>query len=223
MSDSDQLTGSAELHELRGSLSGVAVPEPPPLNAIMARGRARRRHRRYSAAGLFAVGAGTAAALVVGLTGAPAPGPTLGTIRTAAYTIVGNPDGTATLTIDPNEVFDPARLQSDLAQYGIPAMVAVGSFCSSDPAPAGLSQVVSYHPAGEDTSTPQPSEQATVTIDPTAMPAGTELSFGEFELSTGGELASFALIDKGAYTCSSTAPTSSPTLGGLLIGGSQAS
>jgi len=38
MSDSDQLTGSAELHELRGSLSGVAVPKPPPLDAIMARG-----------------------------------------------------------------------------------------------------------------------------------------------------------------------------------------
>jgi hypothetical protein len=170
------------------------------------------------------VGDGTAAALAVGLTGAPAPGPTLGTIRTAAYTIVGNPDGTATLTIDPNEVFDPARLQSDLAQYGIPATVTVGSFCTSDPAPAGLSQVVSYHPAGEATSTPQPSEQATITIDPTAMPAGTELSFGEFELSRGGELASFALIDKGSYTCSSTAPTSSPTHGGLLrIGDSEAS
>ena len=171
MSDNDQLNNSAELHRLSGSLSGVTVPKPPPLDAIMARGRTRRRHRRYSVAGLFLAGAGIAAALLVGPTtapaapgapGAPAPSRTLGAIHTAAYTIVLNSDGTATLTIDPNEIFDPEKLQSDLDQYGIPARVTVGSFCTSDPAPAGLSQVVSY----------ESGQKATITIDPTAMPVG---------------------------------------------------
>lgn len=219
MSDGDRLTNSAELHRLNSSLSGVTVPEPPPLDAIMARGQARRRHRRFSVVGLFLAGAGIAAALVLGPTaapgapGAPAVAHTLGAIRTAAYTIVLNSDGTATLTIDPNEAFDPTKLQSDLDRYGIPARVTVGSFCSSDPAPAGLSQVVSYHPGGE-------AEPATITIDPTAMPAGTELSFGEFELRMRVEMATYALIDKGSYTCSNDPPTSSPDQGGLYsLGG----
>jgi hypothetical protein len=213
MSDTDQLTKSPELQQLSGSLSGVPVSEPPSLDAIIARGRARRWHRRYRVAGLLLVGAGIAGALVVGPirvpaggpTAAPATGTTLGAIRTAAYTILLNSDGTATLTIDPNELFDPAKLQSDLDRFGIPARVTVGSFCTSDPAPAGLSQVVSY----------QSNEQGTITIDPTAMPSGTELSFGEFELRMGVEMATYTLIDKGSYTCSKNPPTSSPIQGGL--------
>jgi hypothetical protein len=218
MSDNDQLTNSAEVDRLSGSLSGVTVPKPPSLDAIMSRGRARRRHRRFSVAGLFLAGAGIAAALLVGPTNAPgaplapAASRTLGAIHTAAYTIVLNGDGTATLTIDPNEMFDPERLQSDLDQYGIPAKVTVGSFCTSDPAPAGLSQVVSYKS--------QPNQEATITIDPTSMPSGAELSFGEFKLRMGVQMVSFALIDKGSYTCSDSVPTdspnSSPTHGGLI-------
>lgn len=218
MSDCDQLTDSAELHRLRSSLSAVSVPKPPPVEVIIARGRARRLHRRYRVAGLFLATAGIAAALVVGPLGAaPAAGPTaapvagrsLGAIRTAAYSIVPNSDGTASLTIDPNEIFDPEELENDLAQYGIPSKVTVGRFCTSDPAPAGLSQVVSYQP-----------REATITIDPTTMPAGTELSFGGFELRMNVELATYTLIDKDSYNCSDTPPTSSSDRSGLhSIGG----
>ena len=66
-----------------------------------------------------------------------------GTIQTAAFTLVSNANGTATLTINPQVLLEPGTLQRDLAQDGIPAMVTVGSFCSSDPAPAGFLQVVS--------------------------------------------------------------------------------
>jgi hypothetical protein len=45
-----------------------------------------------------------------------------------------------------------------------------------------------------------------VTIDPRAMPAGTELSFGNFQLANGGRTF-IAVIDPGSYTCTSTAPT----------------
>ncbi len=231
MPGNDQLTDSAELRELRDSLSGVAMPEQPRLGAITARGRARRRHRLAGVAGLSVVSAAAGTALVLGLTGVLAPAQTPGMIRTAAFTLASNANGTATLTINPKELLDPVALQSDLAQYGIPAKVTSGSFCSSDPTPAGFSQVVSSYPAGASTATPQNGVQPTITIDPAAMPAGTELSIGNFQLSSGEysgqRQADFVLIDTGSYTCSSTPPDPNglpdgygPSDGiGLLYGG----
>jgi hypothetical protein len=52
------------------------------------------------------------------------------------------------------------------------------------------------------------------------MPAGTELSFGEFELRMGVEMATYGLIEEDSYTCSKNPPTSSPAQGGLYrLGG----
>ena len=168
-------------------------------------GRARR-HRLSAVAGLSVAAAAAGTALVLGLTGVLGPARTSGTIRTASFTLVSNPNGTATLTISPKELLDPAALQGDLVHYGIPAKVTTGSFCSSDPAPTGFSQVVSSHPAGPDTATPKPVVRPTITIDPAAMPAGTELSVGDFQLSSGEQQADFVLIDTSSYTCSSTPP-----------------
>jgi hypothetical protein len=231
MSGNDQMTDGAELRELRDSLSGVAMPERPRLEAITARGRVRRRHRLSAVAGLSVAGAAAGTALALGLTGVLGPARTPGTIRTAAFTLVSNSNGTATLTINPMELLDPAALQSDLAQDGIPAKVTAGSLCSSDPAPAGFSQVVSSHPAGPFTATPQNGVHPTITINPAAMPAGTELSIGNFQLSSGEhagqQQADFVLIDTSSYTCSSTPPDPNglpagygPSDGiGLLYGG----
>ncbi len=201
----DEMSDNEVLRAASGSLSAIPIANPPDVEAIMARGRARRRHRLSAVAGL-SVAAAVATALVLGLTGVLGPARTSGTIRTASFTLVSNPNGTAALTISPKELLDPAALQSDLAQYGIPAKVTTGSFCSSDPAPAGFSQVVSSRPAGPDTATPQPVVQPTITIDPAAMPAGTELSVGDFQLSSGEQQAGFVLIDTTSYTCSSTPP-----------------
>ena len=171
----------------------------------MARGRARRRHRLSAVAGA-SVAAAAGTALALGLTGVLGPARTPGTIRTVSFTLVSNSDGTATLTINPKELLDPAALQNDLAHYGIPAKVTSGSFCSSDPAPAGFSQVVPGQPAGSGTGTPQPVVQPTITIDPSAMPAGAELSIGYFQLSSGEQQANVVLIDTSSYTCTSTPP-----------------
>ena len=147
--------------------------------------------------------------LGLGLTGAfgPAPAPArgLGTIRTAAFTLVEHANGTATLTIKPGSILDPDTLQNDLRQYGIPAIVTTGSFCSSDPTPPGFSQVV--------TGQKQP---RTITINPAAMPPGTELSFGNFRVAAGPETA-IQLIDTNSHTCTSTAPTAPPP-GGVMVG-----
>jgi hypothetical protein len=227
MSDTDQITDSAELRELRDSLSDVAMPERPRLEAIAARGRAHRRHRRSRAAGLSVVGVVAAAALGFAVTGAHAPAPghgtirTLapGTIRTASFKIVKNSAGTATLILNPNELLDPATLQSDLAKYGIPAKVTSGSFCSSDPAPAGFSQVVSLPPR----ETPVPTQsgaQPTVTFNPAAIPTGTELSFGYFQLTGGEGQVSLALVDTSSYSCTSTPPgPGGPPNGAQLVYG----
>jgi hypothetical protein len=224
----DEMSDNEVLRAASDSLSRIPMANPPDVEAIMARGRARRRRRLSAVAGL-SVAAAAGTALALGLTGvlSPAPARSTATIRTAAFTLVSHSNGTATLTISPKELLDPAALQSDLAQYGIPAKVTTGSFCSSNPAPAGFSQVVSSYPAGPYTATPQPVAQPTITIDPAAMPAGTELSIGNFQLSSGEQQADFVLIDTSSYTCSSTPPDPNglpdgygPSDGiGLLYGG----
>ena len=77
MNDNDELNDSAVLSAVRDSISGLPMPTAPRLEAITARGRARRRRRL---GGLSIAGAGACAALVVGLAGGwgpagPAPAP----------------------------------------------------------------------------------------------------------------------------------------------------
>ena len=206
----DEMSDTEVLRAASDSLSGIPVASPPDVAAIMARGRARRTRRLSAVAGVSVAGAAAGTALALGLTGVLGPARTPGTIRTAAFTLASSANGTATLTINPKELLDPAALQSDLAQYGIPAKVTSGSMCSSDPAPAGFSQVVSFQPAGPGTVTPQSGVQPTITIDPSAMPAGTELSIGDFQLSSGQysgqQQADLVLINTSSNTCSSTPP-----------------
>jgi len=152
------------------------------------------------------VGAVAAAAVAVGLTGVRGRASLPVTIKTASFTLHKNANGTATLTINPKELLEPDALQSDLAQYGIPAKVTVGSFCHSNPAPAGFSQVWSDQPAGQ-TATSQPVAKPTVTIDPSAMPSGTELSIGDFQLANGEQQANAVLMNTSSYTCTSTPPS----------------
>jgi hypothetical protein len=202
----DEMSDTEVLRAASDSLSGIPMASPPDVETIMARGHVRRTRRLSAVAGLSVAGAAAGTALALGLTGVLGPARTPGTIRTASFTLVSNSNGTATLTINPKELLDPAALQSGLAQDGIPAKVTSGSFCSSDPAPAGFSQVVSSYPAGPGTATPQSGVQPTITIDPSAMPAGAELSFGYFQLPSGEQQADFVLIDTNSYTCTSTPP-----------------
>jgi hypothetical protein len=179
--------------------------------------RPGRGHRRLAAG----ITAGTAAAAVVaslGLSGAFGSAPASGgdTIQTTAFTLVKHANGTATLTINPKVLLEPGTLQSDLRQDGIPAIVTTGSLCYSEPKPPGFSQVVNA------------SMPYTVTINPAAMPAGTELSFGNFRTGNGnfrtgtGEQTIAILINAGSYTCASTPPRGILPGGGLAIGENRA-
>jgi hypothetical protein len=204
----DELSDHEVLRAASESLSAIPMASPPDVEAIIARGRAVRARRRIPGAvsGLAVV---TAAAVVLGLGlsgvfgSAPVRG--TGTIRTAAFTLAEHANGTATLTINSNVLLDPRVLQRDLRQDGIPALVTSGSFCSSHPALAGFSQVVPSPPLG-------PGKHhlrgpLSITINPAAMPAGTELSFGIFQLGPDEQQVDAELINTSSYSCTSTPPS----------------
>jgi len=176
------------------------------------------RHRRRLAAGITAVAA--AGAVVLGLAVSGALGPSAagatGTIRTAAFVLTRNANGTVTLTLTKGQVVhEPAALQQALAHDGIPALIKIGADCSSNPAPPLPSSigVVSIHlPDGTPMPIPttgQPAPpipaNAVIVLDPSAMPTGTEMFVGyrtglpqAFPI----RLRVFHLIYTDSYTCS---------------------
>jgi hypothetical protein len=196
------------LIQARDSLSAGPIAQPPPVEAILARSRGQRHRRRL--AGLSVAGTAGVTALALGLAGVfgghnPAPAGT--TIRTAAFTLAKHANGTATLTLTQDQVFNPGALQQALQQDGIPALVETGSYCSSNPAAPGAAWAATLSlqlPDGTPVSgNPVPADAVTV-INPAAMPAGTELFFGYFNSDrtlTGN------LIYASSYTCSSGLPS----------------
>jgi hypothetical protein len=186
----------------------IQEPEQARQRLLRRQYRPGRGHRRL-AAGITAASAGAAVVLGLGLSGAFGAAQGLGTatIRTTAFTLTMNANGTATLTISPRVLLEPSTLQNDLRQDGIPAIVTAGSFCSSDPIPAGFDQVVSGP-----TGTPP-----TVTINPAAMPAGTELSFGIFQYSPSSTDTEIEIINTSSDTCSNALPTPPPSGEGVLM------
>jgi hypothetical protein len=216
--------------ELRDALSQLAIPERPQLAAITGRGRAQQRRRLtgFASVGVTAVAAATALAL--GLTGvlsaapahstgtihaaAPAHSTGTGTIRTAAFILTSNANGTDTLTLTMSQMLNQATLQQALTQYGIPAVVKTGIYCSSSPPapdPVGIGVLSIQPPAGvPHTAVPAPSgpppsglnqiAARTVTvINPAAIPYGTELFFG---YSSSDHAVFLDLIDTNSFSCS---------------------
>jgi hypothetical protein len=162
------------LNQLSESLSGVHMDLP--VETIVARGRSRQRHQRSRR-----IVTGAAAALVVVVLavltfathGTTPPASTRGNIHLAAFTVVANSDGSATLTLIKGVPLDADALRQQLAQAGVPAVVTVGRACSNPVADsAALDQVVSVHQ--------QTDGSVVMVITPSAMPNGSELSIGVF-------------------------------------------
>jgi hypothetical protein len=201
---------SALTAELADSLAEVAVPGPPPLAAITDRGRVHRRRRLTGLAGLGSTGAAAVIALVLGLTGVFGAARAPGTMQTAAFTLTSYTNGTVSLKL--SQVFTPATLQRALAQHHIPALAQTDTYCSSNPAvPAPVGRRVLSIPRGipdivQSGNWPvKPSQLApfvdpvTVVLDPAAMPSGTELFIGNFDL---GHTIFVGVIYTDAHTCS---------------------
>jgi hypothetical protein len=229
MSHDENPNDGAMTSALRDAISELATPERPPLAAIIGRGRAHHRRRLAGFASLSVTVAAGATALALSLSGvlgappagsagtthATTPGHSTGTIRTAAFILASNANGTDTLTLTMSQMLDPATLQQALTQYGIPALVESGTTCTSTPAPpdpvsagvlsgfqppAGTPHAMVPAPSGPAPSEVQEMAAHTVTvINPAALPPGTELFFGYFS----DVHAVFTdLIYTGSYSCS---------------------
>lgn len=196
------------LLQARDALSGTRMETP--VEAILAKGRSRRRRRRLAQLSA-AVAASGALALGLAIVGSNSSAPAPGTLRTAAFTLARNANGTASLTLNQDQVFNPAALQQALARDGIPALVQTGTYCTSTPAPPSSGVVSIQLPDGSPVphtgnQSPVPPDAVTV-INPAAMPGGTELSF---TYSNHDRDLTGSLIYTAAHTCSSTPPVGPP-------------
>jgi hypothetical protein len=192
MSDNDVL------EMVKESMSGVHMQTP--VEAIVASGRIRRR-RRLS--GLAVAGVAVGLGLTLGVpavshSGTAPQSTSANPAQLAAFTLVSNPNGTATLTLTKGQALDPETLRQALEHAGVPALVKVGTFCHSQGQPTGLDRVLSSQRRADGT--------VVIVITPSAMPKGAELSIGYKPKSVPGtkDRARFTLVTAGApLTCSS--------------------
>jgi hypothetical protein len=219
MNDNDELNDSAVLSTVRESISGLPMPAAPRLDAITARGRARRRRRL---GGLSLAAAGACAALVAGLAGSPARAPASAgsaphhaapAVHLVAFSVVADPGGGTTLTLYPGQVADPNAVRQALAEHGIPALVTAGQFCRTAVQPApGVGDVVELpqRPV-QQVSGPVPPQGGAgpIVIYGSRIPNGVELSIGYRQDSQDNEI-SFTLIVTGAPLSCSSIPDHGP-------------
>ncbi len=139
----DEIDDDEELGALRDELSRTPAGEAPPLEAIVARGRAKRRRRRSGLAGT-GVAAAAVLAILFASVGGPAKMPSGHKVHVnlAAYSVDSNANGTVTVTMAAKQTFDPKALREALAAAGVLAVVRVGKFCRTSDQPPGFSQVV---------------------------------------------------------------------------------
>jgi hypothetical protein len=208
MNGNDQASDYDVLCAVSDSLSRVPVAQPPQLETVMARGRARQRRRRASVttAALTVVAAGAAAVTVTALPadrhpagpGASPAASSTPSPRLAAWTVTRQADGDIKVTV--NELRDPAGLQRTLRADGVPASVTfldqrnpACGVLAFDPAllakifPARPSGVVHHLPGGEVLSTGG-SADGDMVVDPAAIPSdvGLQLAFLTMGAGTAG-------------------------------------
>jgi hypothetical protein len=185
MNDKDT-ESAAVLAKVRDAFDGVTMPTP--LSDIIAIGHPRRRRRRLVRAGAI-TSVIALAAVGVAFAARPAPGQGLATgvggssvhVRTVAYTVDTQANGTIKLTWTKQAyIQDPSGLQAALRRAGFPVLIKVGEFCKGpgddgylDPSGQGrgVGEVMRAGAGRNGTD-------VVFTFYPRAMPAGTELFIG---------------------------------------------
>ncbi|MFC6086086.1 hypothetical protein [Sphaerisporangium aureirubrum] len=189
----------SSLTSTKDALTHVHMDQRP--EAIMARAR-RRRLRGVAGAGTggLALAIGLALSLSGGTSVASGghPGAPSGSsdaravhVNLAAWSVNTLPDGLVNVTI--RELKDPAGLSKTLADAGIPVVLTSGHVCDSPYDKLQVEEVVRKLPADDGLA---------ISIDPKAMPAGTELVIGIGTLRIDGQpqepAAAFGLERKGS-------------------------
>jgi hypothetical protein len=196
------------MYQVRESFSGLRMEMP--VENVFARSRARQRRRLSGAAATAAGAAGVAAAVTLTLGGTTTarsghPLPASPHAKLAAFSVTAGPGDSTTLVLRKGHPLDPSALREALARHGVPALVTVGSFCRSAPAPAGIGQVLSQDASGA------------LEINGRAIPPGTRLSIGYFRnavrlglVQNGARLSCGAAVGQPAVHL---IPTGAPTRG----------
>ncbi|GAA4596154.1 hypothetical protein GCM10023194_67580 [Planotetraspora phitsanulokensis] len=201
MNDDDMLAAMrSSLTGTKDALTHVHMDRRP--EAIMARARGRRLR---GVAGVGTGGLALAIGLALSLSGGTsvasgghpgAPSSSSATravhVNLAAWSVNTSPNGLVEVTI--RELKDPARLAKTLADAGVPVVLTSGPVCASSDGQLELqvSQVVRKLPGPGG---------LVMSINPKAMPAGTELVIGIGTLRIGsqqGPAAAFDLQKKGS-------------------------
>ena len=156
-----------------------------PAEQIVAAGRARQRRRFAGVAAGVLAGAAAITGATFGFT-APAGTGATGTaaggvhIRTVAYSVDSQTDGTVRVTWDKQRYFeDHEGLQAALREAGFPVLIKVGEFCRG-PQDAGTLSPSGVGPGVEKVMMGERGSDGRVTFvfTPAAMPAGTQLFIG---------------------------------------------
>jgi hypothetical protein len=200
---------------LRDSLDGVTMHTP--VEQIVGMGRARRRRRRAvgTATGVVAV-TGVALGIPVLTHPSTAPPGSAGAvhIRTAAFTLDSQADGTLRVSWDKQKYFqDHAGLERALRAAGFPVLIKEGVFCKGPKdegslPPSGQGPGVQLVMHGRRTS----DGRVDLIFDPTRMPAGKQLFIGYLSpaqlAAVGGNPGSVERLvpASGALTCDTQPP-----------------
>ncbi len=181
MTDHDTET-TAVLDAVRESLEHIDMHAPA--EQIVAAGRRRRRRRLAGTAAGVVAGMAAVTGVTLGMTGSAGPATTdtvAGVhIRTVAYTLDSQRDGTVRVTWDKQRYFqDHDGLQAALRRAGFPVLIKVGQFCRG-PQDAGLLDPSGVGPGVEKVMKGESASGGKVTFvfSPAAMPAGTQLFIG---------------------------------------------
>jgi hypothetical protein len=221
MTTHDDISDADVLQAAATCLTAVPTAGRPALETVMARGSRRRR----AVTGLTLTAGTGAVVLALSLaTVFAGHGRTdeATTVRTAAFTLTENTNGTVSLRLTNSQLFDPAALQRALRQDHIPALVTTDTFCTSRPSPGSAQALgiisiqhsdgtpLASSPASSPADQPQPSaasapipDEVVTVINPAPIPAHAELFFDFVHTN----LLLVALIDTGAHTCTSGLPT----------------
>jgi len=213
------------LTSVRDSMTDVHLDRPA--SAITARARTRRRRRRMSGTGAvglaaLAVGLVTAwpggqsparsadpgTASSVGRDAAPSSGHQTARsvhVNLDAWSVNTTPAGLVDVTI--RELRDPALFIRTLAEAGVTAVVSSGEFCLPATTQSRFTRQL-VHVLRQSTN----GGKVVLTIDPAAMPAGSELDIGIVPAGRG-LVAAFGLVEKGAALtrCSPVMSSLSPS------------
>jgi hypothetical protein len=121
-------------------------------------------------------------------------------IHTDAFWVDTSAQGTVTITLMRDYTrIDPAALRHALAEAGVPALVTANKVCYVPGPVSALGQVLSAPRHLADGST-------AVTIYPAAIPPGSEISIGYFQVSGGGGIHITLVPEHASLTCTSMPP-----------------